>query len=292
MIKSMTGYARVSSSSPAYSVVVEIRSVNHRYLDLRVRGASGLVALEKKIRDRVSGDLSRGKVDVNIDVRPLTESVYEIVVDRPLMSKFVRHASQIAKENNLASDLALSDLVSFSPAFQVKERELSEEQGVWEALEPALIESITDFASMRAAEGSEISTDIAGRIQEMSKRLDRIESRSAQSREDKREQLQARVEELIQKTVESSAIAIEVARLIERADITEEVTRFRSHLQLWDGTVVSDGPCGKKLDFIAQEMNREINTIGSKCQDAGITKHVIAVKTELERVREQVQNIE
>ena len=292
MIKSMTGYARASSSSASYAVVVEIRSVNHRYLDLRVRGASGLVALEKKIRDRVSMELSRGKVDVNINVRPLMESVYEIAVDRPLMSEFVRLAGEVAKENGVASDLALSDLVSFSPAFQVKERDLSEGQGVWEALEPALVESISDFATMRAAEGSEMAKDVAGRVRELSERIDRIESRSAESRDKKREQLQVRVEELLGTAVEPPAIAMEVARLVERADIAEEVTRFRSHLELWGGTVGSEGPCGKKLDFIVQEMNREVNTIGSKCQDAAITEHVIAMKAELERVREQVQNIE
>jgi uncharacterized protein (TIGR00255 family) len=292
MIKSMTGYARASSSSASYAVVVEIRSVNHRYLDLRVRGASGVVSLEKNIRDRVSVELSRGKVDVNINIRPLTESVREIAVDRPLVNEFVRLASEVAKENGVAGDFALSDLVSFSPAFQVRERNLSEGQGVWEVLEPALVKSISDFASMRAAEGSEMSKDVAGRARELSERIDQIESRSAESRDKKREQLQMRVEELLGTTVESPNIAMEVARLVERADIAEEVTRFRSHLELWGGTVGSEGPCGKKLDFIVQEMNREVNTIGSKCQDAEIIEHVIAMKTELERVREQVQNIE
>lgn len=292
MIKSMTGYARASASNPSYAVVVEVRSVNHRYLDLRVRGASGLASLEKKVRDLVGAELSRGKVDVNINLRPQAESVYEISIDRPLMGEFVRLAGEVGKEHGIAGDLTLSDLVSFSPAFQVKERDLSEGEGVWKAVEPAIVEAIAEFASMRAAEGAEMAADVEGRIGELSKRLERIEARSNEGRNQKREQLQARVEELLGSALEPPAIAMEVARLVERSDIAEEITRLRSHLELWRGAVASDGPCGKKLDFIIQEMNREVNTIGSKCQDAAITEHVIAMKAEIERVREQVQNIE
>jgi uncharacterized protein (TIGR00255 family) len=292
MIKSMTGYARASASNASYAVVVEIRSVNHRYLDLRVRGASGLASLEKKIRDVVGAELSRGKVDVNINFRPQAQSVYEISVDRPLMSEFVRLAVEAGEENDIGGELTLSDLVSFSPAFQVKERDLSEGEGVFGALEPALVEAVAGFGKMRSAEGEEMAADIAGRIRELSTRLERVEARSNESRSHKREQLQARVDELLAGNVEPSTIAMEVARLVERNDVTEEITRLRSHLELWRGAVESDGPCGKKLDFIVQEMNREINTIGSKCQDATITEQVIAMKAEIERVREQVQNIE
>lgn len=292
MLKSMTGFARARTENDAYEVVVEIRSVNHRYLDVKTRGPAGVAVFEKQLRDRVSAEIDRGKVDVSIRLKPIGESASEIEVDRPLMKEFVRVATELSQASGIAATLQLSDLVSFTPAFHVKERDLSDGTTLWDAVEPALTEALDALTSMRAAEGAETAADFANRIETLAGHVTRVEALSEEKRDTRRAELQTKVAELVGSAVEPATIAMETARLVERSDIAEEIARFRSHLELWKGTVAAVGPCGKKLDFIVQEMNREVNTIGSKCQDAEITEHVIAMKAEVERIREQVQNIE
>ena len=293
MLKSMTGYARASASTDAYEVVAEIRTVNHRYLEVRLRvSGSASLAYEKRIRERIAGTLSRGKVDVTLHVRALAESNQEIQVDRPLMKEFVRLVRSLGDELGVEAKLSAADLVAFTPAFSVRERDIGEGSGADDAIERALEAAIDSLETMRASEGSAMASDLAARMGSLSRMIGEVESLSAAARETKRSELQAKVEDLIASVVEPSAIASEVARLVERADVAEEITRFRSHVDLWGSAVEASEPCGKKLDFIVQEMNREVNTIGSKCQEASILERVIAMKAELERVREQVQNIE
>ena len=292
MLKSMTGFSRAQAENDAYEAVVEIRTVNHRYLDVRMRGANGLASLEKQVRDAVGAEVGRGKVDVSVYLKPKGESASELEVDRPLLKEFVRVVSELAKESGIDGHLELSDLVAFSPAFQVRDRDLSEGSMVWEALEPALSKALDALGRMREAEGAEMSADLGRRITALARHLDRIEKMSEERRESRRADLESKVSELTGTALEPAAIAMEVARLVEKSDIAEEITRFRSHLALWKDAVSEGGPCGKKLDFIVQEMNREVNTIGSKSQDGDMAEQVIAMKSELERVREQVQNVE
>jgi uncharacterized protein (TIGR00255 family) len=240
----------------------------------------------------VGGALGRGKVDVTLHVSALSESNHEIQVDRPLMKEFVRLARSLGDELGVESKLSVSDLVGFTPAFSVRERELSEGSGVEEAIDRAMDLAIDSLERMRESEGAVMASDLESRMFSLSRTLDEIEKSSLEARETKRAELEAKVEELLGSAVEPTAIASEVARLVERADVAEEITRFRSHVSLWQSAVAAAEPCGKKLDFIVQEMNREVNTIGSKCQDAAISERVIGMKAELERVREQVQNIE
>jgi uncharacterized protein (TIGR00255 family) len=288
----MTGFARARGENQAYATDVEIRSVNYRYLDVRVRVPTSVSSLEMQIRERVQSRVERGKVDVNIYLRPKGESAYELEVDRPLVEEIVESAKSLGQSLGLGAELSLSDLMSFGKGFNIKEKDLSGAESVWEVLEPALEEAIAKFQKMRQDEGNELKSDLESRLSTMESVIDTIEGVSASSREKKRQDLLEKIKELQANGLEPSTLAMEVARLVERSDVTEELTRFRSHLSLWRESALSDGPCGKKLDFIIQEMNREINTIGSKCQDAAIAEHVIAVKSELERVREQVQNIE
>jgi uncharacterized protein (TIGR00255 family) len=290
----MTGYARASSSSDRYEVVAEIRSVNHRYLEVRLRatGGSGLAALEKKVRDQVGRTVGRGKVDVNLFVKPKGESAFAIDVDVPLLEDFARRAREAGLACSVAGDLTLSDLAGFTPAFQVRERLTEEDRPLAEVVERTLALALQELDRMRAAEGKELAADCDARLRALGSHLDAIERLSEESRGERRAELQAKVEELLSGPIEPSAIAAEVARLVERADVAEEITRFRSHIALWSSAVEGSEPCGKKLDFIVQEMNREANTIGSKCQDARMTESVIAMKSEIERVREQVQNVE
>jgi uncharacterized protein (TIGR00255 family) len=289
----MTGYARASASNEAYEVTAEIRTVNHRYLEVRLRAqGSASLAYEKRVRDRVAEALGRGKVDVTLHVSALSESNQEIQVDRPLMKEFVRLARSLGDELGVEAKLTVADLVAFAPAFSVRERELSAGSRVEEAIDRAMGLAIESLEAMRASEGAAMAADLESRIVSLSRTLDEIERTSLDARETKRAELEEKVKELLLPAVEGTAIASEVARLVERVDIAEEVTRFRSHIAIFQSAVAASEPCGKKLDFILQEMNREVNTIGAKCQDAAISERVIAMKAELERVREQVQNVE
>lgn len=292
MIRSMTGFARGQFESASYLAEVELRSVNHRYQDVRVRVPSSLVQLEAKIRNEVSSRVKRGKVDVSVRLKPKEDSTYQLELDRPLIEDFVKVARELGQQLDVGGELTLSDLVGFHPGFSVKERDLSSGDGAWKALEPALEQALDEYDRMSRTEGQQLAADIDRRVLSIAEHIDAIEGLSTASKEKKRQEILDRIKELSGTGIEPSALAIEVARLVERSDITEELTRFRSHVTLWREAVRAEGPCGKKLDFIIQEMNREVNTIGSKCQDAAITESVIAIKSELERIREQVQNIE
>lgn len=288
----MTGFARARSDGDAFSVEVEMRSVNYRYLEVKVRLPSSMASLETPIRNRVASRLGRGKVDVNIRLVPKGETVYELEVDMPLMEEIVRTARRIGSDLGVGGELELSDLMAFGKGFNLKEKDLSGTSKLWEAVEPPIEQALDDLGRMRRAEGEELRADLDKRLEIVANRIDAVERMSESSRERRKRDLLDRVQELASSTIEPSALAMEVARLVERSDVTEEVTRFRSHLTLWKEAAASDEPCGKKLDFILQEMNREVNTIGSKCQDAAMAKEVITIKSDLERIREQVQNIE
>jgi len=292
MIRSMTGFARGQSETDDYVAEIEIRSVNHRYQDVRVKVPANLAHLEAKIRNEVSSRIKRGKVDISVRLKAKEQSAFQLELDRPLMEEFVKVARSLGAELGVKGELTLSDLVGFHPGFNVKERDLSEGNGAWPALAPALQQALEEHDRMSRAEGAELATDIDGRLETVAEHVEAVESLSTSSKERKRQEILERIKELQVAGIEPAPLATEIARLVERSDIAEELTRLRSHLAMWRETVSADGPCGKKLDFIMQEMNREVNTIGSKCQDAGITERVISLKSELERIREQIQNIE
>ena len=292
MIRSMTGFARGQSETDAYFAEVELRSVNHRYQEVRVKLPANLAHLETKIRNEVSTKIMRGKIDVVVRLKAKEESTFQVELDRPLMEEFVSVARSLGKELGVKGELTLSDLVGFHPGFNVKERDLSRGEGAWSAVSLALEQALGEHDGMSRAEGAELAADLGRRLEAIARHADAIERLSASAKERKRREILDRIKELQIAEIEPAPLATEVARLVERSDIAEELTRLRSHLVMWRGTVAAEGPCGKKLDFIVQEMNREVNTIGSKCQDAQITERVIALKSELERIREQVQNIE
>jgi uncharacterized protein (TIGR00255 family) len=294
MLKSMTGFAQVSAANEAYEVAAEIRAVNHRYLEVRLRasGNTASASLEKRVRDRVSRSLGRGKVDVTLHVAALSGSSHQIRVDRPLLQEFVSLAKSLGKELGVAGELTLSDLLAFSPGFSIEEKKLLEDSALEATIDRAMDLAVESLERMRETEGAAMASDLEARVALLEEAVSVVEKLSLESRETKRRELEAKVQELLGASLEPASIAAEVARLAERADVSEEVTRFRSHIALWKNAVQGPEPCGKKLDFILQEMNREVNTIGSKCQEAAITERVIEMKTELERVREQVQNVE
>ncbi len=292
-MRSMTGYARAAGENEAYLAEVELRTVNHRFLDLQLRLPSSLAPFEPRIRQCLTALLRRGKADLTVRLRSKRESAYSLEVDGALAAEMVRAVGELGEELRIPGELSRGDLLRFHQAFSVKEREISESEEGWRALAEALGKALTALEGMRRAEGGELAADLELRLAAVASHLEAIESCAASSRERRRAELSTRVGELLAgASLDPQAVAMEVARLVDRADVSEEVTRLKSHLALWRATVEGQEACGKKLDFIVQEMNREANTIGSKCQEAAITERVIAIKTELERVREQVQNVE
>ena len=292
MIRSMTGFARGGFETDEYVAEVELRSVNHRYQDIRVKVPANLAPLEAKIRDEVSRRIQRGKVDVSVRFKAKERSTFQLELDRHLMEEFVKVARSLGSDLGVKGELTVSDLVGFHPGFNVRERDLSEGNGAWSALGPALEDALEAYERMSRAEGTELVADIDARLTAIAGHVEAVESLSAAGKEKKRREILDRINELQLAEIEPAPLAAEIARLVERSDVAEELTRLRSHLAMWRETVIGDEPCGKKLDFIIQEMNREVNTIGSKCQDTEITERVISLKSELERVREQIQNIE
>jgi uncharacterized protein (TIGR00255 family) len=289
----MTGFARGRAETDRFTAEVELRSVNHRFLEFHPRLPAKLAALESRFRQALDGRLERGKIDLVVRLTPRAESAYDIEVDEALAERFVAAARGLAPRLGLRDDLAISHTLALHQAFEVKERELGSEEECWEALRPAFEGALGELNRMREAEGRELAADLDRRLAAVEGALRAIESRSNSSREERRRELAERVRDVLAgAALDPAAVAMEVARLVERSDVSEEITRFRSHLALWNRAASGAEPCGKKLDFIVQEMNREANTIGAKCQDAAITEQVIAIKSELERIREQVQNIE
>jgi uncharacterized protein (TIGR00255 family) len=289
----MTGYARAAAESPRFVAEVEMRSVNHRFLDLHLRLPSTLSRSEPELRQMFTARLGRGKVDVTVRLRPRGESGYELEVDRSLVGEIVTSSRALGSELGVRGEVSLADLIGLPQVFGLKERDFSANEESRETVSRAVAEALSDLCRMKESEGRALADDMKGRLLTIGRALDSIEELAVASRSRRREDLQQKIEELLAAaSLEPQAVAMEVARLVDRSDVAEEVTRFRSHLRLWEEAAAGNEPCGKKLDFIVQELNREINTIGSKSQDAAVTAQVIAIKSELERVREQVQNIE
>ena len=291
MLRSMTGYSRAVASNDNYESTVEIRSLNHRYLDTNVKMIPKLPRYEGKLRESVGASLQRGKIDVTVFVSPKNSSTYELSVDRHLLRGVAEQAQKLQDELKLSTSLTLSELVALSNGFRIQERDFSEDQGLLDLLEKALGKALVSINKMRSLEGAVMEDDVNGRLVTLRAQLDEIEVISEENLSSHREQLMKKVSELVTTFIDPKNVAMDVARLVERGNISEEITRFRSHLKLWGNSVSGSEPCGKKLDYIAQEMNREVNTIGAKSQDSKIAEHVIIMKAQLERIREQVQNV-
>ena len=291
MLRSMTGFSRAVASNNSYESTVEIRSLNHRYLDTNIKMIPKLPFYEGKVRECVGASLQRGKIDVTVYVNPKKSSTYEVSVDKHLLKVVAEQAQTLQDELKLSASLTLSELVGLSNGFRIMERDFSKDPELLGLLENALEKALGSINEMRSLEGAVMEDDVNGRLITLRAQLDEIELISEENLSARREDLMEKVSDLVTASIDPKNVAMDVARLVERGNISEEITRFRSHLELWSISVSGSEPCGKKLDYIAQEMNREANTIGAKSLDSKLAEHVIIIKTQLERIREQVQHI-
>ncbi len=291
-MRSMTGYGRFSASADNRDLTVELKSVNHRFLDVNMRLPRGLAFLEEPIRGGLAKRLNRGHVDVFAQYRNGRDDAREVQINAGLAGQYRQAFAQLSEAVGIAGELALEKLAAFPDVLTLAERE--EDQAAVTALcLDALSGALDALTAMREREGSALAVDIAARLDKLSGIVAQMEARAPLMVRDYRDKLTQRIAELLTgQEPDPQRLAQEVALMADRAAIDEELVRLKSHIGQVRECLVSGEPVGRKLDFLVQELNREYNTIGSKASDLLLTKLVLDAKAEVEKLREQVQNIE
>jgi uncharacterized protein (TIGR00255 family) len=298
VIKSMTGFASLTREDPAAIVSVTIKSVNHRFLDLQMRVPSMLQHLEGALRARVQAAVARGRVEVAVSLQLRQTASYEVDVNDTVVAALYAATAPMRESGIVTGQLTMGDLLRIPQALTVREvaAEAATPGGgtVADALVlSAVSDALEALDGMRILEGDLLRRDLEQRCAALAAVVERIVDESVAAQDTLQARLQERISTLnIEPAADQAALAAEVVRFVARSDIDEEIVRFRSHVSHWQTLADSSEPCGRKLDFLIQEMNREINTMGSKAEGPGVPAHVVTVKAELERLREQVQNVE
>ncbi|MCR4842800.1 MAG: YicC family protein [Eubacterium sp.] len=292
MISSMTGFGHGEAADEFRRITVEMKSVNHRYLELGIKLPRRMNSFENDIRNRVKNRISRGKVDLFVTVEDHSEGTTSVVFDKNVARAYLGYFREMEEELGVENDIKASDLARLNGVFEVSAGE-GDDEAIEALLNRALDEALDAFCKTRAVEGESLKNDLCGKLDDMLSYVDRIEVRYPDVVAAYRQRLYEKVKEVIDSdTVDEGRIASEVVIYSDKICVDEETVRLRTHIDAMKKTLQSGGSCGRKLDFIAQEMNRESNTILSKSSDADIADVAIELKTDVEKVREQVQNIE
>lgn len=292
MIKSMTGFGRCEVQKDSRKFTVELKGVNHRYLDVNIRMPKKLNFFETGIRTLLKSYATRGKVDIFITYEDTSQSQVSVKYNSVLAGEYLRYLKQMEEEFGLENDVRVSTLARFPEVFTMEEQSVDEEE-LWNGLKEALEGAFRQFVETRTAEGQNLKKDILEKLDFLEELVAYIEERSPQIVAEYRAKLEDKVRELLADTqMEESRIAAEVILFADKICTDEEVVRLKSHISHMRNTLEEDEGIGRKLDFIAQEMNREANTILSKANDISVSDHAISLKTEIEKIREQIQNIE
>ena len=292
MIKSMTGYGRQKGENERREVQVEIKSVNHRYLDLNVKVPRIYSFLEEPIKTAVSAAVARGKVDIYLSITAKEGGDVKVSPNLALAGEYLRALWQVRDTYSLKDDISVMELAHMPDLLTVAREEPDAEEVKTQVLE-VLGRALEEYNAMRRTEGERLCEDIARRGQEIGKMVDQVEQRSPQSVEEYRQKIAQRMTEILgDSDIAEQRILAEAALFADKVSVTEEVVRLRSHLSQLQKMVQGDAPVGRKLDFLVQELNREANTIGSKANDYELAQIVIEIKAEIEKIREQIQNLE
>ena len=291
-MKSMTGFGRAKLEKNSRIYNVEIKSVNHKYNDISIKLPRSLSYIEEKIKKQISSTVSRGKIDVYITFENYSEEGKEVIVNRELVKEYIKEFKKLSEENNLNINIPVTEITKLPDVLTLKETSEDEEVIENEVLE-CVKEAINNFVSMREKEGNKIKEDLNTRIERVKEKVEQISKYSTGLVEEYVVKLEERIKEILKTDiVDKSRLAMEVVLYADKCSVEEEITRLRSHIIQFKNMLEETNPIGKKIDFLIQEMNRETNTIGSKSGSLDITNLVINVKTELEDIREQIQNIE
>ena len=295
MIKSMTGFASLTRDDEAATVAVTVRSVNHKFLDLQLRVPSTLGPSEGRLRGLVQKRVSRGRVEVAVTLLQRKTPAVDVELNESFLDALRGALDRAREQGYISGAMTPGDLLRFPQALSIRERQEAEEEveKVAARVEEAVAVALDELDAMRVREGGYLRADLDARRALLADLFDR----AATAAEAGMAGLQARLEERVRELhadalADETTIAQEIAKFVGRSDITEEVVRFRGHLEHWRALAESPEPCGRKLDFLLQEMNREVNTLGSKAEGPAVSEVVVALKAELEKVREQVQNVE
>lgn len=292
MIRSMTGYGREQCVIEQHDITVEIKSVNHRYYEFNARVPRAYGFLEEKLKTFMKGSISRGKVEVSVLINNLNGKEVNINIDTLMAAGYVNALRKANAELGLEDDLTLSKIIKFSDIFNVQ-KIADDEEFIWNSVKEVAKSALEKFIDMRQTEGLSLKNDLLEKIASIEVILGKVEAAAPLTAEKYREKLMLKLSEILEeKNIDEQRIITEAAIFAEKIAIDEETVRLRSHISQFRKLLETDEPVGRKLDFLVQEINREINTIGSKAQDVEITKCVVDMKSELEKIREQIQNIE
>lgn len=292
MIKSMTGFGRAVGEIDGYVITVELKSVNHRYFEFSSRIPRQYGFLDEKLKSYVNTRVSRGKVECFVSIEALNTDSADVVVNNTLAGAYVKALKEIASNYDLKEDFGASTISRFQDVLVVRKAEEDEEK-LWSYVKSVADEAIDKFIAMRTTEGAKMRDDVYSRGQFILECVSFIEERSPQTVKEYNDKLIERVHDLIgDATLDEARVIQEVAIYADKVAVAEETVRLRSHIDQLNSFINSDEPVGRKMDFLVQEINRETNTIGSKANDVDIARKVVDIKAEVEKIREQIQNIE
>lgn len=292
MIKSMTGFGRCEITEGSRKYTVEMKSVNHRYLDANIKMPKKLSFFESSVRNELKNYVQRGKIDLFITYEDFSEDNVCIRYNKDIAAEYIEYLKQMAVDFGLDNDIRVSTLSRYPEVFSMEEQTVNEEE-IWKGLAKAIQGAAEGLVQTRIKEGENLAQDLIGKLDGMLEHVTFIEARSPQIIDEYRKKLVERVHELLgDATFDETRILTEVTIFADKVCVDEELVRLRSHIETMKQSLVDGGSIGRKLDFIAQEMNREANTILSKASDLAVSNRGIDLKTEIEKVREQIQNIE
>ena len=293
MAISMTGFGRGEYKDDNYYFLAECKTINHKYCDINIRLPRKISFLEDKARNFVKNHIKRGRVDIYIKLDLLGSEDVNLKFDEALASQYVNILKEIRDKYDLVDDISVMNIAKFPEIIKTEEKE-EDEDLLWSMLSKALEQTLTNLMEMRSEEGKILANDILERCELLRNIIEEIEKHSYTVVLDYKEKLNNRISEILENPslVDENRLAQEVAIYADKSSITEEIVRFKSHIEQLKTTIIKNESIGRKIDFLIQEMNRETNTIGSKSSDLNITNLVVEIKSELEKIREQIQNIE
>jgi uncharacterized protein (TIGR00255 family) len=299
MIKSMTGFASLTRDNESATIGVTVRTVNHRFLDLQLRLPPSLAMLEPRLRGLVQQRIARGRVEISVSIQQRRGPALEVEVNEAFLDALGAALERARQRGLITGALTPGDLLRFPQALAIRERAEDDAEGglpggaIADKVEEAVAAALDDLDAMRTREGMYLRADLDARRLKLASFYDHISDAAAAGLEALQSRLMERVRELrADALADETSIAQEIAKFAGRSDITEEAVRFRGHLEHWQALADSPEPCGRKLDFLLQEMNREVNTTASKAEGLSVSELIVSLKAELEKMREQVQNVE
>lgn len=292
MVRSMTGFGRGEATVDGRDIVVEIKSVNHRYFEFNCRTTRGYGFLEEKLKSYIKEYVHRGKVDVFVSLSQKEDTESVVKINPSLAKGYINALRTLTDEYGIRDDISVSTVAAYTDIFQIRKAPEDEEE-VWNAVKPVLDTALNNFVKMRETEGEKLKADIMSRAETILSIVDKIEKRSPERVAEYEARLKERINELLGSTeFDEQRVLTEVAIFADKVAVDEETVRLRSHFDQLKLLMESDDEIGRKIDFIIQEMNREANTIGSKSNDSDLAHKVVDIKAEIEKIREQIQNIE